>query len=170
MKIPLLALLGVACVTRTPTVHHIHTRERVVSAPAPEVRVIVIRESAPPPVLVPAPPPVSAPPPMPAPSPAPVPLPPPLPPPAAPVPVADPIITMVKGITVIGAELEVIVLVGRREGVTKDWTVTLLRGTGDARVLDARPRIVRVDLDKTYLRVALTPDEVRANPRVKLEP
>jgi len=149
-------------------------------------RVVVIREPAPPPppappapaiAPAPAPPPIApiaitvqapapapvAPPPV---APTPVPPPPP-PPPAAP---GEPIITKVKGITVVGDELEVIVLVGKRDGVTREWTVSVLRGDGDERVLDARARIVRVDVDKTYLRVALRPDEVRANPRVRLAP
>lgn len=151
-------------------------------------RVVVIREPAPPPppppapapalALAPAPPPTPPPAPAPiaitvqAPAPAPVALPAPVPQPPPPPTVVtpEPIITKVKGITVVGDELEVIVLVGKRDGVTPEWTVSVLRGDGDARVLDARPRIVRVDVDKTYLRVALRPDEVRANPRVRLAP
>ena len=81
-----------------------------------------------------------------------------------------PVTSRVVDISVQGSETMITISIGSDKGITTDWSGTLLKGDGDTPADNGSITIVRVTKSQTLGKVRLTPDQVKANLRVKLTP
>ena len=72
--------------------------------------------------------------------------------------------------SVIGNEVEIIVMVGSDSHIDLTWSAVVLQGETDRPLSGGAIRITRVDPDKIVGRVRLTPQQVEQNVRVRIAP
>jgi hypothetical protein len=85
---------------------------------------------------------------------------------------AQPIVGRILGKRVEGSEVVITIGAGTNQGVKRDWNGQVLRGSSldSPNVPGGDFKVYRADTDRSYGRVKLSPDQVSANPYVRLSP
>ncbi len=96
--------------------------------------------------------------------------PPPPPPSTPPTPAATPFTGRVLRVEIAPDGLYVTIGGGKANGIVASWKARVLRGDTSTPLVGGTGTIVRVDRQKTVVRLSLTKDVVDANPRIELAP
>jgi hypothetical protein len=84
-----------------------------------------------------------------------------------PPPPSKPVTARIMGVSVVGAELELTILVGKKAGIADSWK---LKMKGGGQMKTVQYSYVRVDDDKTIVRVKMNAQDQKAFPELYLEP
>ena len=81
-----------------------------------------------------------------------------------------PVFARIVGNNISGSQLLITIGAGSAQGITKDWKATVMKGASTTETLGGgEVTIVRVDKTTSVGAVKLTPDQLSANGRVRLQ-